>query len=138
LEDANARLFLAGSLLGEISDQANSIIKKDNRIRFLGWQSPDDLRALLCAADVYVQPGTQSATMQMSLCARCAVILDDVPSHVPYVDTNGWLISESVTLQEALGSAMLDPEKLHSMNSRSHAIALKFLDYRVLAARICH
>jgi 1,2-diacylglycerol 3-alpha-glucosyltransferase len=138
LKDENARLILAGSLLDEIADQAISIINKDGRIRFIGWQSPDELRALLCAADVYVQPGTQSATMQMSLCARCAVILDDVPSHAPYVDGNGWLISQSVTLQGALKCAMHDKKKLHDMSSQSHAIAHELLDYRVLAARICH
>ena len=43
--------------------------------------SVEELNDLLCGTDVYLQPGTQSVTMQNSLCARCAVVIDDVPSH---------------------------------------------------------
>jgi hypothetical protein len=110
------------------------MISEDPRVEFLGWRSATELTDLLCAADVYLQPGTQSVTMQHSLCCRCAVILDDVPSHKVYVDGNGWLIGDRAPLEAALaGIAHAD---LPKMQERSLAIASGMLDYAKLANRI--
>lgn len=130
------RLVLAGSIDEELRDQAEAIIASDARICFLGWRMSEALADLLCAADVYVQPGTQSATMQMALCARCPVILDDVPSHGPYVDGNGWLLRRAGDLEAAFGQVASNPQRLGRMASRSLAIASKLLDYRALARRL--
>lgn len=136
IDNPRLRFVLAGHLHEDVAGEANAIMKKDGRIRFVGWKSTEDLRALLCAADVYVQPGTQSATMQMSLCARCAVILDDVPSHTPFVDGNGWLIGKNVSLDDALKDAPTSPDRLIVMSRKSAEIAARLLDYRNLAARL--
>lgn len=136
INNSNIRLFLVGHLQRDVAAEAEAVIRKDSRIQFVGWKSPNDLRNLLCAADVYVQPGTQSATMQMSLCCRCVVILDDVPSHKPYINGNGWLVGEHCTMEEALLSAVADPERLPHMSSDSTAIAARLLDYRKLASRL--
>lgn len=136
LRDPNARLILAGTLHESVAAEAAEVISRDERIRFVGWRTGDELRDLLCAADVYLQPGTQSSTMQMSLCSRCAVILDDVPSHKPFLDGNGWLVGKQLELDEALALAMADPDQLRLMSSRSGEIASSLLDYRRLAARL--
>jgi 1,2-diacylglycerol 3-alpha-glucosyltransferase len=136
LRDRNARLILAGHLHESVAAKATAMISCDARIQFVGWRTGDELRALLCAADVYLQPGTQSATMQMSLCSRCALILDDVPSHKPYLDGNGWLIGKQLDLDEALALAVADMGQLRLMSSQSGDIALRLLDYRKLAARL--
>jgi len=128
--------LLPGHLQDDVKFEAEKIIQNDPRIRFLGWQSAEELRALLCAADVYVQPGTQSATMQMSLCSRCAVILDDVPSHEPYIDGNGWLVGKSVRLEDAFLQAAAQPGQLSLMSQKSGVLAARMLNYRNLAARL--
>ncbi|MBA4723561.1 MAG: glycosyltransferase family 4 protein, partial [Alcanivorax sp.] len=66
--DPRFRLVLVGSLLDDIREQAQALIDSDDRIQFWGWRTPTELQALLCGADVYLQPGSQSATMQTSLC----------------------------------------------------------------------
>ncbi len=133
---SNMRLVLAGSLDETVRDQALALIGTDSRIRFMGWQSPEDLADLLCGADVYVQPGTQSATMQMSLCARCPVMLADYPSHRPFVDGNGWMIRDEAELASALHELAENPQILMALSCRSYEIAKKLLDYRVLAQRV--
>ncbi len=133
---SHLRFVLAGSLNDTIRVEAEQIIASDSRIRFLGWKSADELSDLLCAADVYVQPGTQSATMQMSLCARCPVILDEVPSHVPYVKGNGWLMSGAGELDRVFLELAENPDVLKTMAMRSLEIAQQLLDYKTLAARI--
>jgi 1,2-diacylglycerol 3-alpha-glucosyltransferase len=135
-EGANLRFVLAGILDDEVRDEAMKRIGADARISFAGWKTSEQLKDLLCAADVYVQPGTQSATMQMSLCARCPVVLDDVLSHRPFVDGNGWLVRDGKELKSAFAQIRDQPEVLGRMSGRSHEIAQRMLDYRSLAARI--
>lgn len=134
---SHMRLVLAGSFDETVRDQALALITTDSRIRFMGWQSPEKLADLLCGADVYVQPGTQSATMQMSLCARCAVVLDDVRSHQPYFDRNGWLLRSDADLTAAFSElAAHSKTELVAMGGRSGAVAARLLDYRRLADRV--
>ena len=135
-DEPGSHFLIAGHLQDDIYEEVHNLLSVNNRIRFLGWKSPDELRALLCAADVYVQPGTQSATMQMSLCCRCAVILDDVPSHQPFVDGNGWLVGDELMLDEAFRRACRSKEQLHAMAKKSADVAARLLDYRSLAARL--
>ena len=89
---------------------------------------------LLCAADIYVQPGTQSVTMQQSLCCRCVVILDKVKSHYPYVNENGWLIQSQEELNDIINS--IDKVDLSKMQRKSFKIACKLLNYVTLSKRI--
>ncbi|WP_332742526.1 glycosyl transferase family 1 [Hydrogenophaga sp.] len=130
------RFIAVGHIHDDIASEAAALISRDPRIVFDGWKSSEELRDLLCAADVYVQPGTQSATMQMSLCCRCAVMLDDVPSHHPFLEGNGWLIGASCSMEQAFEEAGNQPGGLHNMGGKSHAIASRLLDYRSLAARL--
>lgn len=132
----NSKIFLvvAGSLDKEIEGEALHLISEDERVRFIGWQTPGQLTSLLCAADVYLQPGTQSATMQHSLSCRCAVVLDDVPAHSVYYKSNGWLIktpSELITVFKEIPASDVE-----AMKNISYSIAREMLDYRVLANRI--
>lgn len=130
------RFVLAGSIEDSLRNDVNMLIASDSRIIYLGWQSSEELTDLLCAADVYVQPGSQSATMQMALCCRCPVILDDVPSHVPYIDGNGWAVRDRNGLADAFKEIAANPNKLCSMSKRSFGIASSLLDYRMLAKRL--
>lgn len=136
LPDDRFRLVIAGSLFDDIRSRAEVLISRDDRITFVGWQSVEDLNALLCAADVYLQPGTQSVTMQNSLCAHCAVVIDDVPSHRVYHCGNGWLINEQNTLKDIFHAIAEDPEQLEAMQSASFEFAKATIDYRKLATRL--
>lgn len=130
------RFLIVGHLQDDIAATATELIDSDPRIVFVGWKSASELQSILCAADVYLQPGTQSATMQMSLCSRCAVVLDDVPSHKRYVDKNGWLLNKNTTLESVLQAISKSPNQVHQMAERSHAFATRHLDYGMLARRI--
>lgn len=132
--DARLRFVVAGVLQDDIRDEANQLIAADRRVQFIGWQTPSQLTDVLCAADVYLQPGTQSVTMQHSLCCRCAIAIADVPAHAPYYDRNGWLINAQHPLGAVL-AAIADAD-LAAMQHRSFALATAKLDYAVLAQRI--
>lgn len=134
VDNPKLRLVIAGVLQEDVRAECEALIAADPRVTFLGWQGPDELTALLCASDVYLQPGTQSATMQHSLCCGCAIILDALPAHLPYVQDRGWLIESDDHLREAIrGAAEADIDK---MKHASVALARKMLDYSVLAERV--
>jgi len=133
-QDARFRLLIVGSIYEEIREEAERLIEADCRVRYVGWKTADELTDLLCAADVYLQPGTQSVTMQHSLCARCAIILDDVPAHAVYHKNNGWLVKDNQSLVAAMHEA--GSADLRSMQERSYQIACELLDYSLLAERV--
>ncbi|MFJ4066651.1 glycosyltransferase family 4 protein [Pseudomonas sp. NPDC089996] len=136
LRSENFRFLIVGQLHDAIAEQARALIATDPRVMFLGWKPADELYGLLCAADVYVQPGSQSATMQMSLCARRPVIVADVPSHVPFVQGNGWTVRDESDLLRAFAQIEADPGILDTYSRRSYEIASNLLDYRRMAKRL--
>lgn len=137
LDNPHAKLIIAGLLMPEVRDALEPQLKSDPRITYLGWVTPEHLRQLLCGADVYVQPGSQSATMQMALCSRRPVILDDVPSHRALVTDNGILVSSKDQLASAFSRLCAMPmDELQGMSDRSAEVAARWLDYRQQALRL--
>jgi glycosyltransferase involved in cell wall biosynthesis len=137
LPDANARLVLAGVLMEDVKEKAEAIIASDSRIINLGWLDTRGLTDLLIAGDVYLQPGSQSATMQMALCCRKPVIVADVVSHRALISSNGWLVGSIESLRDALRSAAsIAKGELDSMSSQSGAIAADLLDYAQQAKKL--
>ncbi|WP_339855540.1 glycosyltransferase family 4 protein [Porticoccus hydrocarbonoclasticus] len=134
--DPRFRLVLVGSLLDDIRDRTQALIDADDRIEFWGWRSPAELRALLCGADVYLQPGSQSATMQTSLCCRCVPVLEDIEGHGIYTENNGWLVNNEQELAAVLTEISADAADLRAMAAESEKLARQKLDYAVLARRI--
>jgi 1,2-diacylglycerol 3-alpha-glucosyltransferase len=135
----HVKLLIAGKLLPDIKSEVEILIAQDPRVNFVGWLSPIELKKLLCAADIYVQPGSQSATMQMSLCCRCAFILDNVSSHNIYHYQNGFLINnDEDLLASLLYFAHASSEEISAMSNRSKDVAAKWLDYRLIAKRVLH
>lgn len=131
-----ARFFVVGTLFEDIKDEATALMSSDERIQFLGWKTSEELTEILCAADVYLQPGTQSATMQNSLCSGCAIIIDNDPAHVPFFNNNGWLVRDTKELESALIEATNGKLNLDEMKKNSLALAQEFLNYEVQAKRI--
>jgi 1,2-diacylglycerol 3-alpha-glucosyltransferase len=130
----DAVLLVAGVLDDEIREEAEQLMSQDDRVIFLGWLDPKGLTGYLCAADVYLQPGTQSVTMQHSLCCHCAIAIADVPSHQPYYCENGWLLGDKTRLEEVFATASIS--KLEEMGEKSYKLASEMLDYAKLANRV--
>lgn len=74
--------------------------------------------------------------MQMSLCARRPVIVADVPSHVPFVQGNGWAVRNENDLVNTFAKIEADPGILDTYSKRSYEIASSLLDYRRMAKRL--
>jgi glycosyltransferase involved in cell wall biosynthesis len=134
--DPRFRLIVVGSLPDGIREATQALIASDDRIQFLGWKTPSELKALLCGADVYLQPGSQSATMQTSLCCRCAPVLENIQGHDIYTQNNGWLVDTEEDLARVLAEISSGKADLQTMCGESEKLAKEKLDYAVLARRI--
>lgn len=129
-----ARLVVAGSLDKPTEAAVMTLIAADPRVAYAGWLGMEEVSDLLCAADVYLQPGTQSVTMQSSLCSRCPVILADYPSHHAFIKDNGWLVGSDADLPAAVAAAC--NADLASMSRASLEIAKRLLDYEKMSRRV--
>lgn len=137
LPGQNLRLVLAGVFMDDVKDAAEEMVRKDPRIIKLGWLDTQGLTSLLIGADVYVQPGSQSATMQMAVCCRRPVIVADVISHRALIASNGWLVGSNQSLYDALlSAAQLQQAELESMSVQSAQIAANILDYALQAEKL--
>lgn len=136
IEDDNFKFIVAGSLDKEIESDFKKLLAKDSRITYIGWVESEELLELLCMCDVYVQPGSQSATMQMSVSARCPVILADVPSHRHSFYENGFLVDSTEQLTNAFKEISNNPDILNRMSENSFTYAKENLDYSKLAKRL--
>jgi len=134
IKPSNAKFIIAGTLHADIVEEAQILIASDSDVTFLGWKNVEDLTDLLCGADVYLQPGTQSVTMQHGLCCHCAVVLDDTPAHHYYVHENGWLINDNLTLEMVFKN--ISHSELPLMMRKSYEFAKENLSYKVLAQRV--
>lgn len=135
--DSRLRYVIAGQMSPDVQSEAQPLIDADVRVSYLGWIKPDALRDLLCAADVYVQPFGQTATTQMSLCCRCAIIVQDLPSHRALFCDNGFLTNEKQRLAVAFQYMVDHADRLEAMRAASGEFARVNLDYRMLALRVC-
>lgn len=135
---SNCRLIIIGSCDDkEIENSIKDGIKFDSRIQYLGWKSGEELLRYLCAADVYAQPGTQSATMQNAACCRCALLLFPYESHKYLFGSSVVYASGKEDIKEAL-SIFSDAEVVKKYQKHIFDIAKRKLDYSVQADDIAN
>lgn len=130
------KLIIIGSIPNEEKEILEPLIYSDSRINFVGWKNAEELTEYLCAADIYFQPGTQSATMQNAICCGAPVALYPYESHEPYIKNNGFYVSSVNDYVDVLNDVLDDKYILKNMSMASYVVARKFLDYKILAARI--
>jgi len=130
------QLVIVGSIPEDMKPVLQPLIEVDKRVNYVGWKTADELMEYLCAADVYVQPGSQSATMQNAICCGCAMILYPHKSHEPYLQGNGYYVKSIEDMRQVFQEIDDDPSVLKNMSDNSMKIAKELLDYKKLAARL--
>lgn len=129
IKDDDFVLIISGVFEKRILKDAQSMIIKDSRIKFLGWKSSGELKEILMASDVYLQPGSQSATMQVAVCLRTALAL------YPYVNYKNlftedeiWFIKTKNDLDELFQKISNEKKLVFDLRKKSYQKALSILD----------
>ena len=131
------KLFIIGSVSEDISNEFFDLIALDDRIEFLGWRNPEELIRYIAASDIYLQPGSQSATMQNSLCAGTPVMFTNVKSHKRFMNGCSYVIDSVDDIGKIFDQISYDPFSLKKMSEFAYQIAGEILDYEKLADRVC-
>jgi glycosyltransferase involved in cell wall biosynthesis len=130
------KLILIGSLDDEVGNRVEELISSDQRIVFLGWKKGTELMDYLCAGDLYIQPGGQSATMQNAICCGCVAALYPYESH-KYLLEDGVFYIDTIEDMKKLFKDILDNRgDFEIKKAKTDKIAREVLDYKVLASRL--
>lgn len=134
---ANFRLIIVGSMEDEYRSELKYLLESDYRVLYLGWKTGEELMRLLAVADVYVQLGSASATLQNAICAGNAIIASNKEIYGDIVEDNGWIIEDVGEFPTILSSIEENPRMLIEMKNNSKRICEERLNYEVLSRKMC-
>ena len=135
-EADNLVFVIIGSMSDAVKNELLTLVDNNQKIRYLGWKSADELLDYLCACDLYVQPGGQSATMQNALCCGAAAALYPHESHKYLLGDSVFYIETVDDMKDLFELIAKNPQILEEKRRISFKIAQEKLDYKKLAARL--
>lgn len=137
IKDSRAKLVIIGSMTDERKHVLMPLIEQDFRIVFLGWQPSEELLNYLCACDMYLQPGSQSATLENALCSACAVMSYPHEAYTSEYGKSGILWCETQEDMEKIFQDVAEKKvDLALLGEQAFHFAEEVLDYKKLASRL--
>ena len=135
--ELDARLIIVGSVPEDMKQELLPRFERDKRVEYLGWKNADELTRYLCASDMYLQPGTVSATMENAMCCRCAQMLKPVRSYIDAYprDMAVW-VENGKDMENAFRALAQGTVSIENMRKSAYDCACEMLDYKKLAARL--
>ncbi|MGI5977063.1 MAG: glycosyltransferase family 4 protein [Candidatus Limivicinus sp.] len=135
--ELKSNIYIMGYIPEDQKAELEPLIKADSRVKFLGWKSSEELLEYLCACDLYLQPGCQSATMQHALCCRCAVLAYPHDSYKKDYSDGGIIFTKTQEdIENVLRAVAEGVLPIDDMKKKSEEFAADKLDYRRLATRL--
>lgn len=132
-----AKLCVCGSVPEDMKERLMPLFEADARVEYLGWKTGDELIKLLCGCDFYLQPGSQSATLENALCCRTAVMLYPHKAYTADYDYGNVIWVENQEEMEDCFNKLLSGElSLTELGKKSENCAAEILDYRKIAAKL--
>ncbi|MFL0247335.1 glycosyltransferase family 4 protein [Candidatus Clostridium stratigraminis] len=132
----NLKLVIIGSIAESVKNNIEELIKKNNRILYIGWKDQNELTKYLCACDLYVQPGSQSATMQNALCCGSAVAVYPYDSHLFLLKDTAFYMRNIPDMVNLFSEISRNRKILDNKRELSFRLACEKLDYRRLGKRL--
>lgn len=137
VRDLKAKLVIIGSMTQEREPVLMPLIQQDPRIVFLGWRPSEELLNYLCACDMYLQPGSQSATLENSLCCKCAVMSYPHEAYTSEYGASGIMWCETQQDMQKIFKDVAEKKiDFHSLSEQALNFAEEVLNYRKLAGRL--
>lgn len=134
----NVKLMIVGTIERSYEQELNELIKKDPRIRKIGWVEANELYRYFSAADIAVFPGGQSAIWQQAISCELPVILKYWPGSEYLIERgNGIFIfsDDPRELQQYIGflTCSENSDILRSMKSGAIRERDEVLSYELIA-----
>lgn len=136
IADKRMRLLIFGMIPDEMESILLPLIETDDRIYFLGWKEAKEQELILGGTDLYLQPGTASATAQVALCYGCALLVNHLYKEL--MEDAVFYEEDQQGIEHVLNNITKDTQLLRIMQDKGRRIAEKKLDYARLAERYLH
>ena len=136
VKNQRLHLVIIGSVDKKFEATLHDYLNKDTRIHFLGWKKPAELQNYLISADLYIQLGSQSATMQQAICNGCVVAVFPFLSHKFLLKDSCYYISDEKDLVQVLVSVLEDKKQFNNLKKQSFIVATEVLDYNKISNMI--
>lgn len=133
VQDSRLRLLIFGSIPEDMKDTLEPLINGDERIFFLGWKEAKEQELILGATDLYIQPGTYSATAQIAICDGCALLVNN--DYKRAMGNNAIYGEDVVSIKKVLEVITSNIDFLDNMKKRAYSFATKMFDYKKIADR---
>jgi len=130
------KLVIIGSIDDDFKPILDQYLEKDSRIVFLGWKKAIELQDYLMACDLYLQLGSQSATMQLAVCSGAVTAVYPHESYKFLMKTACFYINSANDITKLLNSINEDPAILEEKRVASRKVAEETLDYDKIAKMI--
>ena len=126
------KMIIAGSLEDEVEQEVLELVNRDKRVNYLGFVTGDYLTQLLCACDMYLQPGTISQTSQTAICCGSPIMFMRCPTNEELFNGNGFLLDDISQMDMVFERIDADPSQLDTMKAKSIQLAKERLEYMKL------
>jgi len=121
------RLIIIGSI-PEDNMELSEMFEDEPRASYLGWKSGDDLRRYLAAADLYLQPGNMSVTMQNALATGTPVMIYPHESYKYFLGDDAIYVKSVDDISKCFSDIQSDRSILTNLSSKAYEVAHKYFD----------
>ena len=136
-EVPNFRLIIIGVYTDDASRLTiEPLIASDKRIKFMNFVSGSELTKYVCAADLYIQPGSISQTCQTAVCCGTPLCFNDIPTHREIYNGNGFFVDSEEDIYNVFETIGKNPAILKEMSGKAYLMANEELDYHVIYRKI--
>jgi glycosyltransferase involved in cell wall biosynthesis len=136
VKDDRFIMIVAGIFLEDVKLNVQKIIDMDSRIIYVGWKKGDELIKILCATDIYCQPGSVSATLQNSLCCGCTVMAYPHEGYKIFLNEEScFYVETEKDMKNVFDQISSDSSIIDTVKEKSYAITCETLDYEKIALK---
>lgn len=126
--DIHCKLLIFGSVPIEFEKEFDTLLRNEPRTEFRGWIESDELRKYLAAADLYLQPGSQSVTMQNALAAGTPIMIYPHKGYMDYCNGCEFLVENVEDIVSVFNKIKRDSVMLKKKSEEAYVIAEKLLN----------
>lgn len=136
-KEPNFRLIIIGVYNDDASRLTiEPLMASDKRIKFMNFVSGSELTKYVCAADLYIQPGSISQTCQTAVCCGTPLCFNDIPTHREIYNGNGFFVDSEEDIYNVFETIGKNPAILKEMSGKAYLMANEELDYHVIYRKI--
>lgn len=137
ISNKRVKLIVFGSVTPELNKEFNDLIDND-RVKYIGWISSEDVYDYFLASDIGVFPGRHSVLWEQAVATGLPCIFRywDGTTHVDLGGNCKFLYNDSVDeIYELLDSLLIDKLILNQMKSIAEDKGTKYFSYKNISLR---